>query len=722
MNSITITYGSISQSIQDWGFTYCTLHLRSRAASTLILDTAGGNPTLAAAIPYGGWILVTITMGDTSTYTFYGKRRDFNARAYPDAPATSMQFEDVWGALDRTIFQHYWSMSNGSGGLENKYFSRLNLFQDISAGPDVAWVYLTADNQIKQIIDFAQTQCSLPIQYGEVDPVWNMPVMSVKAISCAYALQLVMKPMPDMVTSMDYSTTLDGSPCPTLSFIARQNCTPVTLPFAGTDANGRHHKQTDIKPRPDLQVPAVVIQYQITGTFDGNAYDDATVDAYPPSSTGLAENSMVFPVDLRGPSQTLVKATLKAVAIDPTTAEFWQTNKPDLNDPNIVHQTGADGAGLGTQGFDIIDVTINGGGSHPDGISILDAAGETVALTGDEAYPNKLLPSGSGVATWMTDPDDDSEIEAVPVTIRATVKYNVKNPANGQKLRQVDRQVVECRLALTNAPNNADPGTTYTTVGTYSSGDPIPEQLAYFIWCSVNNVAVNYVDGVATPPEDVPAITDSENFQWEGEHEIVEETIYSIITPANTLNISGGNTDWESMNAVIYAVDIDFFKGASNVQFGPFKHLQAAAYYEMVTAFRLRQVYDNPDLRNNGQSGSAGGTDVSSGGMAKENTTHQVPQQSVHTAVSPPDGGGSVVIAQHDANTNGGQVILQTVKSDGTLDTTLPQVQLSQTDLGTEEDEGEVGRIAKWRLMAICDSSGSPMQAMVAMSEPEDLT
>ena len=126
-----------------------------------------------------------------------------------------MQFEDVWGALERTIFQHYWSMSNGTGGLTNKYFSRLNLFQDISAGPaDVAWTYLTADEQLNQIIDFAQTQCALPVQYGEVDPVWNLPIFAVKAISCAYALQLVMKPMPDMVTKMDYSTTP-----PTISFI-----------------------------------------------------------------------------------------------------------------------------------------------------------------------------------------------------------------------------------------------------------------------------------------------------------------------------------------------------------------------------------------------------------------------------------------------------------------------------------------------------------------------
>lgn len=437
------------------------------------------------------------------------------------------------------------------------------------------------------------------------------------------------------------------------------------------------------------------------------AYNDAAFDAYPSGSTGLEENALVLPVDLRGPDRTIVQGTLVTEAIDPTSVAFWKEHKPDLNDSNIVFDPTTP----------IVDTTINGGSGHPDGISILDSSGEFVSLSGDEAFPNKLL-SGQP-ASWMTDPEDDSEIEAVEVTIRATLKYTKNFPTSTPTaMAQNDKHVVETRIRLTQAPAGS---TTYTTTGSYSSGDPVPTHLAYFIWCSVNNVAVNYVAGVATPPEDAPAITDPENFQWEGEHQIIEDTLYSIITPANTLNLSGGNADWESMNAVIYAVDIDFFQGATNIQFGPFKHLQAAEYFEMVMAFRHRQVWDNPQLRNNGQGGTAGATDLGNS-SPKENTTHGLPQQSLHTVISPPDDSGNVVILQHDAKTKGGQFVIQTLDSSGTVVDSAPQVQLAQNDLGTEDDEGEIGRIAKWRLMAICDSSGAAMQAMFAMSEPEDLS
>jgi hypothetical protein len=704
MNAITITYGGTTQSIQDWGFTYCRLRLRSRAASSLILDTAGGNPAADAAIPYGGQIIVQITMGDSSTYTWVGYRRKFSARAWPDAPATSLQFDDVWTDLMLTTFQHYWSMADGSGGLTNKYFSRLNLFQDISAGPGSAWAYLTADAQIKQIVDFAQTQCGLAVQYGEVDPVWNMPVFQVKALSCAECLQLVMKPMPDMVTNIDYSTTLDGEPAPTINFLNRQNCAPVTLPFAGTDSHGRHHKQSDITLRPDLQVPSVVIQYQITGTYDGSNYDDLGIDAYPSGSTGLQKQALVFPVDLRGPSNNIVKATLHTVAIDPTSTTFWKTVKPDLNDPNIVFDATTP----------IVDTTINGGSGHPDGITILDGAGETVSLSGPDGYPNKLLPSGGNPASWMTYEGD--EVEGVPVTIRATLKYTQKDPQTGKVIHKVERGVVETRITLTNAPAGT---TIFSTVGSEDSGDPIPTNLAYFMWCSINNIAVNYVDSVATPPETAPSITAPENLQWEGEHQIVEDTIYSIITPANTLNISGGNSDWESMNAAIYAVDYDFFRGCTNIQFGPHKHLQAAEYFEMVMAFRYRSIWNNPALRNNGAQGAGGATDLGSQ-SPKENTTHQNPQQSAHTVASAPDDDGNVVVAQHDTNTNGGQIVVQTLDTTtpGAVVTSKPQVILSQNDLGALDG---VGRIAKWRQFGCCDSSGNALQAWFASTEPEDL-
>lgn len=690
MNAITITYGGATETIQAAGFSNCRLRLNARSPSVLILDRAGDEPAGFPVIPYGGQITVQVAMGDGSTYFWQGKRRDFSGHAVPQAPATSYMFEDVLGAMGRTTFKHFWVMSNGAGGTVNKYFSRVNLFQDIHAGPDVAWVYLTADQQLRQIVEFAASECGLPVQCGDTDPVWNMPIIPARAISCVEAMQIVMKPMPDMVTKLDYSTTP-----PTLSFKARKNCAAVTLPYAGTDAHGRHHTSTpDIKPRPDLQVPAVVLEYQITGTVAGHSYNDAIVDTYPPGATGLEENAINAPVDLRGPSDTLLKGTLVTEAADPTTSDFWLKYKTDLDDPNVIDPT------TSMPGVHVVNTTVNDG-TQPDGIKILDDDGDPVSLTD---YPNELDPESSPIAAWMTG------VNSKPVTIRATIKY-VKNfpTVPPTPIHKADSHVVETRITLTNAPVGS---TNYSATGSTDSGDPVPVHLAYSMWCAINNVAVNYVGGAATPPLVVPAITDPDNFQWEGEHELAENNIYSIITPANVLNLSGGNPSWANMNAVIYSVEIDFFNGKTTIHFGPFKHLQTAQFVEMITAFRYRLVWDNPNLRNSGNAGSAGATDV--GKVAsKENTVHGIPQQNLHTTLAPNAGDATKTnLVQTDALTNGGQLLIQTIKSDGTVDTTKPQVQLSNNDLGGT-------RIAKWREVACCDSSGSPKTIYVPASSPE---
>lgn len=698
MNAISLTIGGVTKTIQASGFTYCTLHLKTRAPSTLILDRGGDLPEHGPVIAYGTPIVMQVSMGDGSTYFWQGKRCDFNGEAHPDAPKTSYQFEDVWGALSRTVFQHFWQMSDGVSGVANTYFSAINLFQDIHAGPDTAWAYLTADNQIKQIVEFAQEQCGLPVQVGVVDPVWNMPVCAVKAITCAEALQTVMKPMPDMVTNMDHSTTPS-----TINFRARKNCEPITLPYASTDANGRSHKLTQIKPRPDLQVPSVTIQYNITGTIDGREYNNTSVDAYPPGATGLAENALVFPVNLRGPSRNDVEATLVTEAVDPTTAVFWLEHKPDLDDAKIALP------GTATRGVAIVDTSINTGAA--DGISILDSAGGAVSLAD---FPYKLI---SGQPTeWMTAPDGVDEIDAIEVTIRATLKYDKLQIAGiavaDQKL---NAHVVETRIRLVNAPLGT---TKYSTTGSSDSGDPIPLFLAYYMWCSINNVVVNYVGGIADPPAHPPLLNNPDNFQWEGEHEIVENNIYSIITPANVLNLSGGDPDWESMNAVIYGVDIDFFQGRTAINFGPFKHLQAAAYFEMVMAFRYRQVWENPNLRNTGQAGSAGATDLG-GDSPKENTTEQVPEQGQHTTQSSPDDSGNIIKIQADALNNGGQILVQKFDNTGAVVDVAPIVQLSNDDLGTINNAGLIGRVANWRKFTICDSAGNVLTALFAATEPE---
>ncbi len=115
--------------------------------------------------------------------------------------------------------------------------------------------------------------------------------------------------------------------------------------------------------------------------------------------------------------------------------------------------------------------------------------------------------------------------------------------------------------------------------------------------------------------------------------------------------------------------------------------------------------------RNTGQSGGGAAVDISGIGT-RENTTESVAEKSLTTVATQPSGSpASSVIIQHDAATNGGQLVINNTKDVSgtpTIDTTQPQVALAQNDLGAVAG---VGNIAKWRTATLPSGStvgGSP--------------
>ena len=326
MTSLTLVYGVTEKFLKDWGYSYATLHLRSQAASTFHVTQAGNDPAGAHETPIPNWGQVTIYKDRVfsggvfsgGTIIFQGRRTDFNGRAQPEARDTSMVFSDPWYDLEQIIYQHYWSYrAVGGGSNSTQYFSRLNLFQDISAGPGSAWSYLSTQAQIQQIVNYAAGATpAANIQIGTVDPAFNVPIYGVKGITCAEALQICLKVCPDCVTFFDYTT----SP-PTLHVRQRGTLGGLTLPFAGTDAHGRHHKSSRIRPRYDLIPEKVVVDYQITNRVDNTSYVNFASYAYP-AGTDRGLGCLVIPIDVTGAVKTNVTGSVTAEAIDPTTTAF----------------------------------------------------------------------------------------------------------------------------------------------------------------------------------------------------------------------------------------------------------------------------------------------------------------------------------------------------------------------------------------------------------------
>lgn len=632
MNAITITYAGAEQFLSALGYSQASMELVSQAPSKFIVRKADGDPAVAADFPFEGQVIIQMDRvfsgGAFSggTVIFKGRRTDFNGHADPRNPSTEMVFEDAWYDLEHIMFQHFWkyAATPGSGTISAEYFSRIILFQDISAGPGAAWSILTADQQLSEIIAFAASAGTL-IQVGTLDPAWNFPPYAAKALTCADAIRTVLQSVPDAVTYFDYTLTP-----PKLHIRQQPNLTAVTLPYAGTDAHARSHKSSQIKPRPDLQVPAVVLQYQQTDTFNGVARTSFSWDAYPLLSTGVALRALVAPIDLRGGNETTITGTLTSAAFDPSTIGFWQKKKPELNVGEIAS------------------------------LAVLPAGTPAFTITGDDGTnyttlyldvcPRELLP-GCGVADWMTLGGGGGAVTAIPVTVEATVSYTQKNiQAGGQTAHKIEQHIVSCRMVLTNSPVGE---TIYSNISHYEQGESQPVGLAQNIYNSLATL------------------------QYEGEHSILEKKIFQIISVGMKLNLSGGAAAWATMNAMITNVRIDFFRGETEVRFGPPRHLSPGELKDLLNMWKWRQVIDSPNARNTGK--DAGGTDAVLGKKnARENSTGSIPQASVATEFSPPDGSAHQKVIAHDANAH--TVNMTTVDSSAAIVGTAPQMKLDNAN------------------------------------------
>ncbi|MDB6016040.1 MAG: hypothetical protein JWR19_529, partial [Pedosphaera sp.] len=467
MTPITLEYAGTERLAADWGFGECEFHPVSKGVSTFTVRVPGGDPAAAAPIPFEAQIIIRVdrvfAAGAFSggTILFKGRRTDNEGNADPQGRATQMVFSDVWYDLAHIVFQHYWSVRPvGSVANVNKYSSRIFLFQDISAGPATNWSYLTTDAQITEIINYAHTLCGAAVQIGTIDPVWNVPMYSVKAITCAEALLICLRTLPDCSTFMDYTTTP-----PTIHFRQRANKTAITLPYAGSDAHSRYHKSSRIKERPDLQVPQVVIQYQKSAAFDDLTYLDFPTDVWPGGATGNALRAMVIPIDIRGSILNTARGYITSAAFDPTTTAFWKSQKSELDRPEIT-------------GLAVVDTAVNDV-THPDGITIKDAAGATVSLA---TYP--YLFQDGGVAGWMTLGGGGGAVVVKEVIISAKLKYTERrneDPAS-KKFSTVTAHAHSARVKLTNSP----PGTQYySTIAHADPGGAIITGLAHNIYNSL---------------------------------------------------------------------------------------------------------------------------------------------------------------------------------------------------------------------------------------------
>jgi hypothetical protein len=498
---------------------------------------------------------------DAGTVIFRGSattdRRMFSA----NGPGYEITFQDALWDLQFVTFQQTWKWRVNGTDMTTGYFSRLNLFQSYTTGD-----LQSTGAQIADIVQHAAL-CGVNIAVGTIDDLMPQPLYPVKAISCADAIRLCLRPVPDAQMWLDPSSNP-----PQLHCRQRANLASVSLPWK----DGTTHESGEIIRRQDLEVPVVEIQYQKSFENNGKVYNQVDVRRHPVTESALQRNALVFPVDLRGGQRTDLTVSVEATDIDPSDLEWWKVKKPDLASDKYA------GLAFATD--------------FP--VTIQDDDGNDVDMG---ALPNELV-SGD-VLTWMYDIDTNAPITAQQVTITGWFVYTELDEFGRahRVVTDLEPHEISVRVKLTNSAVGVIP---YSILQNFDPGESAPVGLETYLYTTLHPAQFQGAHTFRTHVDHAPAVG----------------TIYG---PWNKLNLSGGAAEWAAMDSAIQMVSVDIMHGQQTIEFGPPAHLSPDEIWTWLQNWSYRQVYDAGDLRISGEQQASSG--ALGGQQRSENTTQANP-------------------------------------------------------------------------------------------------
>jgi hypothetical protein len=542
--------------------------------------------TLTAGAYTGGSIL------------FQGRRTDNSGSSGPQGANQQIVIEDAWYDLRFITMQAAWINITGYSGTPptptygtpytwpdvvlfqaspDGQLQPDGTFEDYSPVPFSS--HITTGQSIYVMLAYAIFIGGVNLQIGQIDPACYVPFYPVRAMRIADCIIVALRVHPDCACEIDHTTTP-----PTFNIRQRSNLTSITLPYKSS-SGGKTHLTSQIRARPDLIPSRVAIYIKETTVVNNTEVVNVGSDIYPPGvAAGL--RSLDASVDVTGPKLAKTYATLTTAAFDPTSLAWWQEKVPALA-PQPNGQIPASGSGA----LALLDAVINGGmTAHPKGIQVTDNSGNAINLA---TYGYELL-SGTP-ASWMG-------VAWIEANVTAYFKYTKATTSGGVTVNDViGEHMHTVRVKLINTAS-----ATFRSSQVLSTGEVYPTGLAENIYTALATLQYKFV------------------------HVILESPFATIIKPGkHCLNLSGGNVAWETMNAMIQSVTMEFMSGANGltvskttVNCGPVLHLDAKDLYQIFNLFT------NRDLSKINPNECTGGTDMGGGSITlgsdspKENSVH----------------------------------------------------------------------------------------------------
>jgi hypothetical protein len=525
----------------SWAEHSCELSLDGRSATVPGLWTPGD----AVEIKYG------------STVRFVGEVMDVGKTASGGAEGHRARLVNAWIVLAETIYEQSWTLTNG-GSTANKARCIVGLKSNGEIG--------TLAEAITDVLNFAGVAVG-SIVLASVEEPWE-----VRNVTCAEVIKQIARLAPRAVSWWTY-------PGGVATFNVASSPSAVELAMTAKT-------NVDLRPNRTQAVRGVRLQYEIVRTTSDVPQTDVVVDS---AGATTGRRVLIQTIPWRGASANFLRQRVKVRTI-PTTAtgtdaaqkatrQFWAERCPELRAAKSVV---GDGDFTPKLTFNLFD---NAAAIWPEGLPD-GTVGFGAASGGKYYFAAKLAridgTDGTG-AYELTDPDDAGSVKIrldsgltrmlVEGTVTPWMQRQGKDAQRWQLFANVSfidaasgrpvQQVVHINVTVTDCVTKE-----YVELQSYADGDAVPTGLAAELYAVLGQT---YHEGTVVRVED-----ECSNFAREG----------------NALTITGGATEWTTMNALVQGVREDIGSGVTTLTVGVAPRLGAADMLDLLRRERKRREAD----------------------------------------------------------------------------------------------------------------------------------
>ncbi|MGE9268376.1 MAG: hypothetical protein ACQKBY_09790 [Verrucomicrobiales bacterium] len=544
--SISIN-GAAAVPVASIGLSVASVEFVDQATSSAVLET-GARVDSNGPLSAGD----QVQLFRNSDRFFQGRVLAPSPSASPDSESISYEVLDVWDELERTLYQQTWKRAFASGeeAAEATYYS-----PRVTIGLDPDGQRRGAGGTIRDALAFAAA-CGIDIAAGTIGNGVPLLPSEELSITIAEVLRRCMKWQPGSVMWIDHAPET-----PTLRVTPRGSLTELSYP-----AFDHPVQSMSPRPRPDLVPTGVRILYESTHTVADDTWRTTHEDKYPGTTSPTDPYALQAVIPLRGLQAQIQKQEVKTRAIpnDDDTSGAKAYLKKKFADLAKIDDTKWSVSEWTRELVDESEDDDDPGPVNPEA--------EPLNVGSADDLPRELV-SGS-ITDWMRK-------SRGAVFIQATI--------NDDGLDEDDKALVfgpVSERALNFTVNATDAVTkVYKGTSQWTAAEEIPGGLAQAIYSELS----------VTP--------------WEGSHTMHADGVGTLPKLGTKLNLTGGRSEWASMNARVYGISIEVDDGSESVtiSYGPSPHLSPQDLLEFQKMLRQPVTWWTSQERTSAQHGAEGG-------------------------------------------------------------------------------------------------------------------